>query len=88
MAGNFSSRKLVIAVMFFQFRLALQHNTLYCICLIYCICNFFSSSFLQGIGFADIHVRQPEGDILIFMTGQVNIFVTQHLHYNNFFSRV
>ncbi|GAU30239.1 hypothetical protein TSUD_67910 [Trifolium subterraneum] len=26
-----------------------------------------------GIGFADIHVRQPEGDILIFMTGQEDI---------------
>lgn len=34
-----------------------------------------SSSCSQMIGFADIHVRQPEGDILIFMTGQVSIFV-------------
>jgi HrpA-like RNA helicase len=36
----------------------------------------------EVIGFADIHIHEPEGDVLIFMTGQVSIFMIRHLLYN------
>lgn len=38
-------------------------------------CQVLFEELISQIFVADIHVREPEGDVLIFMTGQVSFFI-------------
>lgn len=60
------SKKLSVTIFYFHFHLILtQYNSL------------FSTYGGANLGFVtDIHLNEPEGDILIFMTGQVVIYIS------------